>query len=185
MFLLLSDVFQGVNECPHLLQIGDFSALLLNVFLQFSTHSHCICFVFLSFSPDSRVWQSLSGHEWDHPPVFPPEWRGRSLSHFWGKDFCWHLPLPGSALQDHQASQGLLHGGGWRRTKGKDEPAEGTQVQVGMDNLSSLFVYWLTLTMGQLRSSDLAPDQSVMLVCLSGYVMEGLRHIPVLNGTWD
>lgn len=65
--------------------------------------------------------------------MFPPEWRGCPLSHFRGKDFCWHLPLPGGAFQDHQASQGLLHGGGWRGTEGKDEPAEGTEIQVEMD----------------------------------------------------
>ncbi len=90
------------------------------------------CFFFPRRS-DSRIWQSLSGHEWDYPSVFPPEWRGCSLSHFWGKDFCWHLSLPGGALQDHQASQGLLHGGGWCGTTGKDEPAERTEIQVEVD----------------------------------------------------
>lgn len=86
-------------------------------------------FILFYFS-DPRVWQSVSGHEWDYPPVFPSQWRGRPLSHLWGKDFCRHLPLPGGSLQDHQASQGFLHGCGWCGTKSKDEPAERTEIQV-------------------------------------------------------
>lgn len=92
--------------------------------------SNMLSTLFFVLCSDSRVWQSLPGHERDYPPVFPPEWRGRSLSHFWGKDLRRHLPLPGGSLQDHQAPQGVLHGGGRRGTEGQDESAEGTEIQV-------------------------------------------------------
>lgn len=89
------------------------------------------CVYFLS--SDSRIWQSLPGHEWNHPPVFPPKWRGCPLPHLWRKDLCWHLSLSGGTLQDHQAPQGLLHGCGWSGSKSEDEPAERTKIQVEND----------------------------------------------------
>lgn len=88
----------------------------------FSTH----------FFSDSRIRQSLSWHEWNYSSVLPPQWRGCPLSNFWGEDFCRHLPLSGGALQDHQAPQGLLHGGGRCGAASKNEPTARTTVQVDL-----------------------------------------------------
>lgn len=90
---------------------------------------------------DSRIWQPLSGHEWHHPPVLSPKWRRCPFSHLRGEDLCGHFPLPGGTVSDHQATQGLLHGCGWCGTKGKDEPAERTQIQVEMDEVNACNLY--------------------------------------------
>lgn len=92
---------------------------------------------------DSRIRQSLSWHEWNYSSVLPPQWRRCPLSNFWGEDFCRHLPLSGGALQDHQAPQGLFHGGGWRGTTSKNEPTERTTVQVDLTFFS--FKIWVNV----------------------------------------
>ena len=92
-----------------------------------------MCLMHFFSSADSRIWQSLSGHEWDYSSVLPSKWRRCPLSHFGRKNIWGHFPLPGGPLQDHQATQSVLHGGGWCGTKGKDEPTKRTEIQVEMN----------------------------------------------------